>query len=108
MVTRKRDMQIAFRVTNEEKKIIDEKVKLSKMTKSEFFISTIMNGKIVITDEKEKLKSITNLTNEINKIGTNINQVSKHVNQIGSIGMDDFEYLRKRMDDIWQLLKLTL
>jgi uncharacterized protein (DUF1778 family) len=108
MATRKRDKQFSFRVDENEKKFIEDKIALSGKSKTDFFIEMILNGEVIITDEKEKLIAIISLTNEINKIGTNINQVAKHVNQVGSIRMDDYEYLRKRLDDIWLLLKSTL
>jgi hypothetical protein len=107
MENRKRSLQIKFHVTKEEKELIDKKIEFSKLKKEEYFRNVAINSQIIARDI-DLLKSINNLISEINKIGNNINQVTKHANQYGGLNNDDVDYLKERMDIIWQLLKSTL
>lgn len=111
MANRKRPKLISFHVSDEEKDIIDFKIKMSNLPKGEFFREMITNGEVIKKDtEKElyKLKVISSLTKEVNKIGTNINQIAKHTNQTGSITNSEYQILESRIDEIWQLLKSKL
>jgi hypothetical protein len=107
MASRRRNNIINFRVSDEEKELINKKIELSKLKKEEYFRNVAMDSQIIARDI-ELLKSIDNLISEINKIGSNINQVAKHANQYGGLNSDDVDYLKERMDIIWQLLKSTL
>jgi hypothetical protein len=111
MANRKRYIQIKFEVTEQEKDLIDFKIKNSNLPKGEFLRRMVIDGKVEMRNidfERKKLDTRIDLVTEINKIGTNINQVAKHVNQVGNIREDDFKYLKERMEEIWQLLKSTL
>jgi hypothetical protein len=57
---------------------------------------------------KKDYGEIKKLNFEINKIGTNINQIAKKANETSSIYRSDIEYLKTRMDELWQLLKSGL
>jgi hypothetical protein len=111
MENRKRNKRICFWMTQEEKDLIELKIKMSNLKKGEFFRKMIIDGKVEVKDieiEKKKFDSIYNLTNEINKIGTNINQIAKHCNQIGSVSYEEYANVKERIEEIWQLLKTTL
>jgi hypothetical protein len=111
MANRSRKKKIDFWVNEEEKDLIDFKIKNSNLPKGEFLRRMVIDGKVEIRNiefERKKLDTRIALVTEINKIGTNINQVAKHVNQVGNIREDDFKYLNERMEEIWQLLKSTL
>ena len=45
---------------------------------------------------------------ELHKIGVNINQIAKKVNETGSIYSEDIRMMEEMMDTIWQLQKYLL
>lgn len=104
MSNRKRNNLINFRVTDEEKNIIEKKIKTAGMGKERYLRNIAMDGMIY----KQDIDSINRLAYEINKIGINVNQIAKHVNQSRKITINDMEELQKRVGEIWQLLKLSL
>ena len=111
MVKRNRKHQVNFSVTYEEKELINKKIELSNLPRGEFLRKMIIDGRVEsknIPLEKKKLTAISGLTMEISKIGSNINQVAKHYNQVGGITNEERAYLKERLDEIWQLLEIKL
>jgi len=111
MVNRKRNNQIKFDATDEEKDLIDFKIKTSNLPKGDCLRKLIIDGRVEVKDiewEKEKYKNIHELIKEVNKIGVNINQIAKHCNEIGSISNDDFKAIESKLENIWELLRSTL
>ena len=45
---------------------------------------------------------------EMQKIGVNINQIARRVNSTSRIYEQDFEEIKRGIDEIWQLLRLSL
>lgn len=45
---------------------------------------------------------------ELHKIGVNINQIAKKVNETGIINPQEIELLKEMMDSIWQSQKYIL
>ena len=42
---------------------------------------------------------------EINKIGTNINQIAKNVNETNSVNTQQLEEINNKVDEVWHILK---
>ena len=84
MEKRKRNIQIKFRVTEEEKQLID--------------------GLIIYTDTT----NIKEMNKELHSIGVNINQIAKRVNETGSIYEEDIKEIQERLNKIWQLQRTIL
>jgi hypothetical protein len=101
---RKRNIQIKFEVTKEEKEIIDLKIEGSGLKKGAFYRKMIIDGIIV----KQDIENIENLIKEVNRVGVNINQTVRYINQVGSISEQDYKLLKKKLEEIWKLLRLTL
>lgn len=77
MGERKRTIQMKFYANDEEKILVDRKVKLSKYKKCEYFRNMALNDLIRMT----KIKSPEALIEEINKIGIEVNNIAKNTNQ---------------------------
>jgi hypothetical protein len=111
MPNRKRNKKIYFWVSEEEKEMIDYKLKFSNLPKGMFYRKMIIDGQVIRKDierEKYKYKIINNLANEIHKIGINVNQIAKYTNQIGSISKNEYMDLEKKIEEIWQILNSRL
>ena len=105
MANRKRKNQILFCVTDEEKQMIQEKMKLLGTTNMGAYLRKMaIDGYIIKVDYSEQRK----LAAEVNKIGVNINQVCKRMNETGRAFAEDVAELKSRMEDVWQLLKSKL
>ena len=79
---RKRTVQIKFRVTEAERDLILEKMKLIPTRNMAAYLRKIaIDGYIVQVDHTD----IKAMTAEIQKIGVNVNQIAKRVNSTGNI-----------------------
>ena len=97
MANRKRNIQMKFWVTEEEKRLIDEKMKLLPTQRYGAYLRKMaIDGYIVFLDMDE----IRELTRLINICSNNLNQYVKRANETGSIYETDIEDLRERMDSI--------
>lgn len=102
---RKRPNRIQFYLTDEELKLFNQLYEKSKYTNRETFIrQSVLNTVIVIKD----YKYLDKVTNEINKIGVNINQIAKFANSNGELYKGQIEMLKKEMNDLWELLSEKL
>lgn len=85
-----RDKEIRIRVSEEELEFAKQKAKYLNMKLSEMIRKLIVDNNIVVCDTV----NIQELSYEINKIGTNINQIAKHVNEKGG------QYDRQDIDSL--------
>lgn len=93
-----KDKKINIRLTEKEKKIIESKAKKLNMTITKFIVSSCLKDKIIIVDGLDKVDT------ELRRIGNNINQLTRLVNE-KIITVIDLKELRMEVNNIWQLLK---
>ena len=102
---RKRKVQIKFYVTEEERALIEQKMKLVPTRNMAAYLRKIaIDGYIVQVDHTD----IKAMTAEIQKIGVNINQIAKRVNATGSVYQEDIEEIKGVLAEIWRLQRLSL
>ena len=102
---RKRTVQVKFRVTEAERDLILEKMKLIPTNNMAAYLRKIaIDGYIVQVDHSD----IKAMTAEIQKIGVNVNQIARRVNSTGSIYREDIDELKGALDEIWRLQRLSL
>ena len=105
MAERKRAIQLKLWVDENEKKLIEEKMKiLGTRNFGAYARKMLIDGYIIKVDYSEQRK----LAAEVNKIGVNINQICKRINETGRAFAEDVLELKSRMEDIWRLLKSSL
>ena len=85
----KREHRITIRLTDTEFSIIENMAEQADMTISEYMRKQIMEGQVntkfeIVADVKE----IKKLIGELGKIGSNLNQIARHVNTGGGSGHD--------------------
>ena len=105
MSGRKRTVQIKFRVTEEERALIEQKMKLVPTRNMESYLRKIAIDGYVIQVDHTDIKA---MTAEIQKIGININQIAKRVNATGSVYQEDMEEIKEVLAEIWRLQRLSL
>lgn len=105
MANRKRNIQMKFYVTEEEKHLIDEKMaQLPTRRYGSYLRKMAIDGYIINTDTTD----IKAFTSELSAIGRNINQIAKRVNAGGPAYQADIQEIRERLDEIWQLQRRIL
>jgi len=101
----KRPIQIKFRVTEDEREFILDKMRFAGTNNLAAYLRKIAIDGYVINTDFSDLKAVVS---EMQKIGVNINQIARRVNSTSRIYEQDFEEMKRGIDDIWQLLKSSL
>ena len=105
MANRKRNIQVKFYVTAEEKELMEQKmVQLQTKRVGAYLRKMAIDGYIIYVDTRD-IKEMNKL---LSAIGRNINQIAKQVNAGGSTYQADMEEIRERLDQIWQLQRRIL
>ena len=105
MENRKRNIQMKFYVTEEEKRLIEEKMaQLPTHRYGAYLRKMAIDGYIIYTDTAD----IKAFTSELSAIGRNINQIAKRLNAGGPAYQADIQEIRERLDQIWQLQRRIL
>lgn len=105
MANRKRNIQMKFYVTEEEKRLIDEKMaQLPTRRYGAYLRKMAIDGYIIYTDTAD----IKAFTAELSAIGRNINQIARRVNAGAPAYQADMEEIKERLDEIWQLQRRIL
>ena len=105
MANRKRKMVLRCPVTEEERKLIEYKMSLVPTNQIGAYLRKMaIDGYIIYTDTS----NIKEFNTELHAIGRNINQIAKRVNQTSNIYREEIEEIKERLEEIWQLQKLTL
>ena len=102
---RKRTVQVKFYVTEEERKLIEEKMKLVPTSNMAAYLRKIaIDGYIIQVDHTD----IKAMTAEIQKIGGNVNQIARRVNATGNTYKEDIDEIKGVLAEIWRLQRLSL
>ena len=105
MAVRKRNIQIKFYVTAEEKQLIDEKLSQLPVKRIGAYLQKMAIDGYIINLDTTDIKAFTA---ELSSIGRNINQIAKRVNTGDSLYQADIQEIRERLDEIWQLQRRIL
>ena len=105
MANRKRNIQMKFYVTEEEKRLIDEKMaQLPTRRYGAYLRKMAIDGYIIQLDTTD----IKRMNAALSAIGRNINQIAKRINAGGGAYKADMREIQERLDEIWQLQRRIL
>ena len=105
MENRKRNVQIIVRVTEDERALIEEKMKqIPTMNLSAYSRKMLIDGYIIVLD----LQKVKAHTVQLQKIGGNLNQITKCINETGRIYDNDMDELKRLMNEVWKLERQLL
>ena len=117
---RNRNNLVSIRYSDEEYKVLHEKIKESGQTKSAYIINATLNGKVSSADDVQEMKEQSKLLLDIDKqlrgMGTNLNQMAHVANGKGIIPSADklkeiervVVAVKKEVDDIWQSTRQSI
>ena len=104
MANRKRNIQVKFYVTAEEKELMEQKMaQLQTKRIGAYLRKMAIDGYIIKVDYTEQKK----LAAAVSRAATNINHICRRINQTEHCYADDVAELKERQKEIWQLLKLS-
>ena len=102
---RKRKYMLTFYVSEEEKAFIFEKMKIAKIKNlSAYLRKAAIDGKIEIHD----YSGLKDINYNLRKIGVNINQIAKRINETNSIYQSDMEDIQRKVNEVWRTQKFIL
>ena len=102
MSKRKRNVQILFCVTPEEKKLIRRKMIESKTKNMGAYLRKMANDGYIVNTDTTPLKK---QYEEMHKIGVNINQIAKKVNTTGDLYPEETKELKEMVKELWHILR---
>ena len=105
MENTKRNVQIIVRVTEDERALIEEKMKqIPTMNLSAYSRKMLIDGYIIVLD----LQEVKTHTAQLQKIGVNVNQIARRINGTGRIYVDDMDEIKRLMEEVWRLERRLL
>lgn len=100
MANRTRNIVLRVPVTAEERAMIEHKMQqMGTGCFSVYARKMLIDGYVIRLDYSD----VKAMTAELQKIGTNINQIAKRVNATGTLYAQDIEDIKGAMAEIWQL-----
>jgi hypothetical protein len=99
---RYREIQRKMRVTPRENELIKERMELHGFKNFNTYARyMLLTGEVVTVDYSELIK----LRTEINRIGTNINQLAKYINTNEKITLENFQNLQASLAEVKRLME---
>ena len=102
MSNRKRNIQILFCVTPEEKKMIRKRMILSKTSNMSVYLRKMAIDGMIVNTDTTYLKA---MYQEMHKIGVNVNQLARLANATGSVTPEEMKELKGMIKEIWHILR---
>ena len=100
-MSRKRERQIKFFVTEKELEMIKQKVEKSKLSQSDYIRKVALKKDIIV------IEGLKELTTELKRIGNNLNQLTRLAHE-GKFNSQEIQDIDGGMNEVWQLLKLLI
>lgn len=100
-----RDRYIRVRLSEEERRIIDERMKtIGVKNLSAYIRKMAMKGYYVVLD----LSDVKEVLRLLRICSNNLNQYAKRANETGSFYKTDIQDVKIRLDEIWELMREIL
>ena len=105
MAGRTRNIQVIFRVDEQERGLIRQKMELMGVRNMQAYLRKMaIDGYAVKLDLPELREAVAML----GRYNGNINQIAKRANAGGPAYQADMDEIRERLDEIWQLQRRIL
>ena len=99
MANRKRNIRIRFRVTPEEKALIEEKMTQVGTTNMEAYLRKMAIDGYILKLDLPELKEMISL---LRRTSNNLNQIAKRTNQTGRLYSEDLGDILQNQERLWQ------
>ncbi len=92
-------------LSDEEKTLLEEKVRISDMVSTTAYIRNLIRYGFVYTVDYDNLKEVLH---QLSGAANNINQIAHKANITNSVVKSDVEALKKEIDEIWRIVRSML
>ena len=99
MTNRKRDIRLRFRVTPEERALIEEKMTQVGTSNMEAYLRKMSIDGYILKLDLPELKEMISL---LRRSSNNLNQIAKRMNQTGRLYGEDMEDILRKQERLWQ------
>ncbi|MBQ7930864.1 MAG: plasmid mobilization relaxosome protein MobC [Clostridia bacterium] len=100
MANRKRDIRLRFRVTPEEKSMIEEKMTQVGTSNMEAYLRKMSIDGYILKLDLPEIKEMISL---LRRSSNNLNQIAKRVNQTGRLYGEDMEDILRKQERLWSI-----
>jgi predicted PurR-regulated permease PerM len=95
----KRNINMGFRVTEEEQQWIHERMKQANISSLRvYLLKMAVNGWVVNLD----LTEVSECSRLLKTVSNNVNQIAKFTNTVGSVHSTDMEKIQAHLDAVWK------
>ena len=98
---RVRKIQLNFRVTEQERRLIEERMQELGTTNREAYLRKIAIDGMIVKLEVQELKEIVSL---MRRTSNNVNQIAHRLNETGRIYEADITDVHNRQEQLWDML----
>lgn len=98
---RVRKIQLNFRVTEQERRMIEERMQELGTTNREAYLRKIAIDGMIVKLEVQELKEIVSL---LRRTSNNVNQIARRLNETGRIYEVDIADVQKQQEQLWNTL----
>ena len=105
MANRQRNVQLKFRVTPEERALIEAKMEQLGTTNMAAYLRKMSIDGLVVNLELPELREMVSL---LRRSSNNLNQLTKRVHETGRFYDADLEDLRQSYDGLWEATQKIL
>ena len=99
MANRNRPVQVKFRVTPEERKMIDRRMEQAGITNMAAYLRKMAIDGYVVKLELPELRDFISL---LRRTSNNFNQIARRVNSTDRIYADDIAEMKNLLEQIWE------
>jgi hypothetical protein len=99
MANRKRPIQVKFRVTPEERKMIDKRMEQAGTNNMAAYLRKMAIDGYVVKLELPELRDFISL---LRRTSNNFNQIARRVNSTDRIYADDIAEMKNLLEQIWE------
>ena len=105
MANRKRDIRLRFRVTPEERELIETKMaQLGTTNMAAYLRKMALDGYVV----RLKLPELREMVSLLRRSSNNLNQIARRVNETGRFYAADMEDMLQKQEQLWQAANAIL
>lgn len=98
---RVRKIQLNFRVTEQERRLIEDRMQELGTTNREAYLRKIAIDGMIVKLEVQELKEIVSL---MRRTSNNVNQIARRLNETGRIYEADITDVHNRQEQLWDML----
>lgn len=98
---RVRKIQLNFRVTEQERRLIEERMQEFGTTNREAYLRKIAIDGMIVKLEVQELKEIVSL---MRRTSNNVNQIARRLNETGRIYEADITDVHNQQEQLWDML----